>query len=65
MKLFFKPFSQMGSIILELKAELQNRFTYYDITKRVTNSNFLKFFQSVTRCGKNLNIILKLLIRDG
>ena len=56
----------MGSII----SELQNRVTkpgwHYDVTNRVTNSKifFFWFFELLTQCEKNFNIVLELVTRD-
>ena len=46
--------------------ELQNRVMHYDVTNQVTNSRifFFKFFEVVTRCEKNFNIVLQLVTRD-
>ena len=55
--------SSSGSII----PELQNRFTHYDITNRGTNSKilfFLNFFELLTQCEKNFNIVLELVTPD-
>ena len=53
----------LGSII----PQLQNRVMHYDVTNRVTNSKILffkKFFELITRCEKNFNIVLELVAGD-
>ena len=48
------------------KTKLQNRITHYDVTNRVSTSKilYLCFFELVTRCKKNFNIIFELVTRD-
>ena len=58
-----------GNILIKVSIipELQNRVTHYDVTNRVTNSKilfFLYFFELITRCEKNFNIVLELVTRD-
>ena len=58
-----------GNILIKVSIipELQNRVTHYDVTNRVTNSKillFFLFFELITRCEKNFNIVLELVTRD-
>ena len=48
------------------KIELQNQFTYYDVTNRVTKSKVLYFyfFELVTQCERNFKVMLELVTRD-
>ena len=58
-----------GNILIKVSIipELQNQVMHYDVTNRVTNSKilfFLYFFELITRCERNFNIVLELVTRD-
>ena len=58
-------FSEEAIVLGSITPELKNRVTHYDVTSQVTNSKtFLKkFFELVTPCEKNFNIVLELVIQ--
>ena len=54
-----KIFEMFESVLGSIISELQNRVTHYDVINLTLNF-FLLFFELVTRCEKDFNIVFEL-----